>query len=111
MRVKIASSANISIRMWPFVTSIILMLGLFSPNIFQPSRESMGQVSATSLVIFFCSIAFPLFAIYSLINSFRYRSVQVNSLMFWHSVVVSVLHCGLAICLAYYGLFAIRMWA
>jgi hypothetical protein len=110
-RGKISKGASISIRLWPLATTLILLLGLFAPNIFHPSLESMGTVSVTNVVIFFCSSAFPLLAIYSLFNSVRYRNAEVNRTMYWYSVMLSVLHAGLAACLAYYGLLAIRMWA
>lgn len=108
---KIPRGATISIRVWPLISSLVLFLGLFAPNIFQPSLESMGTVSAVNLVIFFCSTAFPLLAVYSLINVYRLRQASVNSMAYWHSVAVAVLQCGLALCLAYYGLIAVRMWA
>jgi CubicO group peptidase (beta-lactamase class C family) len=110
-RGKIAKGVSISIRLWPLITTAILFLGLFAPNIFQPSLGAMGEVSLTNVVIFFCSTAFPVLAVYSLINAYKHRRANVNTFMYWHSVAVSLLHCGLALCLAYYGLFAIRLWA
>lgn len=109
-RGNIASGESISIRIWPLITTLVLLLALCTPIIFRPSLESMGNVSAPSLIIFFCSTAFPLLALYSLINAYRHKHAEVNAVMYWHSVTVAILHSGLALCLMYYGLFAIRMW-
>ena len=108
---KISKGGAISSRAWPLVTSICIFLALFAPNIFQPSIESMGTVSATNLIIFIATTAIPLLAIYSLFNIVKCRYVSVNKYAYWYSAVLSVLHLGFAIFLAYYGLIALRMWA
>ena len=109
-RGKIKKGAAISVRIWPLVTSLVLFLALFAPNIFQPSIEAMGQVSLPNIIIFICTSLYPLLALYSAFNSYRLRNVIMNRTLYWYSLVLGVLHCGVALCLGYYGLLAIRMW-
>jgi CubicO group peptidase (beta-lactamase class C family) len=110
-RGKITKGVAISIRIWPLVTSAVLIFAVFTPNIFQSSIEDMGRVSPVTIATFLSSLLLPALAVFSFINCVRYRHAQVNQVMYWHSVAVSVSHCGFAIILAYYGLIGIRMWA
>lgn len=110
-RGKIAQGAAISIRVWPLVTSAVLIFSVFTPNIFQPSVEDTGRISAVTLTTFICSLLYPALSAFSLINCLMHRHAQVNQVMYWHSFVLSVVHCGFALGLAYYGLIGIRMWA
>lgn len=115
-RGKIAPGATISIRLWPLITSLMLLFTAFVlPYIFQPGIEDVGKLSLPNIIIFICTSVYPLVAIYSLINAYRLRSAlinaQINRSVYGYSLALAVLHCGLALCLGYYGLLAIRMWA
>lgn len=114
-RGKMAKGATISIRLWPLLTTLVLFLTLFAPNIFQPGIEEIGQVSLINIIIFICTSIYPLLALYSLVNVYRLRgrlhnNGEINRTVYWYSAVLSVLHCSLALCLGYYGLLALRMW-
>lgn len=114
-RGKIAKGAAISIRLWPLLTTLVLLLTLFAPNIFQPAIEDIGQISLINIIIFICTSVYPLLALYSLLNVYRLRgglhNKEINQVVYWYSAVLSVLHCSLALCLGYSGLLALRMWA
>ncbi|RYZ94078.1 MAG: class C beta-lactamase-related serine hydrolase, partial [Moraxellaceae bacterium] len=110
-RGKIAQGAAISIRVWPLATSVLLIFAVFTPNIFQASIEDTSRISAVTLATFLCSLLFPASAAFSLMNCFRHRHARVNQVMYWYSLILSVLHSGIAFGLAYYGLIGIRMWA
>lgn len=115
-RGKIAKGATISIRLWPLITTLVFFLALFAPNIFRPGIDEMGAVSLTNVIIFICTCAYPLLALYSAINVYRLRGalnkgVTINRAVYWYSALLSGLHCGFAACLGYYGLLALRMWA
>lgn len=109
-RGKIAQGAAISIRVWPLVTSVVLIFSVFTPNIFQPSIEDTGRLSAVTITTFICSVLYPALAAFSLMNCFKHRHARVNQVMYWYSLALSVMHCGFALMLAYYGLIGIRMW-
>jgi len=114
-RGKIAKGATIGIRLWPLLTTLVLFMALFAPNIFQPSIEEIGQVSLINIIIFLCTSAYPLLAVYSLFNVYRLRGMlrnhgEINRVVYWYSAVLSVLHCSLALCMGYDGLLALRMW-
>lgn len=115
-RRKIAPGATISIRLWPLVTSLMLLFTVFVlPYIFQPGIEDVGKLSLPNIIIFICTSVYPLVAVYSLINAYRLRNAlintQINRSVYWYSLALAVLHCGLALCIGYYGLLAVRMWA
>jgi len=113
-RGKIAKGAAISIRLWPLLTTLVLLLTLFAPNIFQSAIEDIGQISLINIIIFICTSVYPLLALYSLLNVYRLRgglhNKEINQVVYWYSAVLSVLHCSLALCLGYSGLLALRMW-
>ncbi len=110
-RRKIEKGIAISIRLWPFITSAVLVFSVFTPNIFAPSVEDTGRLSPVTITTFLCSLIYPALTAFSLINCVRYRRAQVNQVMYWHSVAVSLSQCGLAVLLAYYGFIGFRMWA
>ncbi len=115
-RRKIAKGAAISIRLWPLLTSLVLFFALIVPSLLQPGIEKMGQVSAVTLIVFICTSVYPLLAFFSLFNCYRLRRArfttrEINRMVYGYSLVLAVLHCGLALGLGYYGLLALRMWA
>ncbi len=103
------SGAAVSIRLWPLITSITPVIGL-AVFLISASPETMGVVSLTTLTVFVCTSLYPLFAIYALFNIYRLRKAQVNSLMFWHSALLSICHMSLAIIFASYGMLMMRLW-
>lgn len=108
MRRKI-SGATVSIRLWPLITSITPVLGMVVFLAFA-NMETMGEISLVTLSIFVCTSLYLVFAVYSLINIYRLANAQVNSIMFWHSAILSICHVSLAIMLACYGMLMIRLW-
>ncbi len=103
------SGATVSIRLWPLITSITPVLGL-GVFLVSANMEAMGEISLATLSIFVCTSLYPIFAAYSLINIYRLRNAQVNSVMFWHSTTLSICHLSLAIMLASYGMLMMRLW-
>jgi hypothetical protein len=103
------SGATVSIRLWPLITSITPVLGL-GVFLVSANMQAMGEISLVTLSIFVCTSLYPVFAVYSLINIYRLRNAQVNSIMFWHSAILSICHVGFAILLACYGMLMMRLW-
>lgn len=107
---KLKKGVTISLRLWPLLTTLVLMMALFTPQLLQPKMADLGSVSPASLCIYIFGLLYPFVGGYSLINLIRHREANVNRLMYWYSVVVTLAHLALACLFASYGFLGVKLW-
>ncbi|WP_331344599.1 serine hydrolase [Cellvibrio sp. UBA7661] len=106
---KLSRGATISIRLWPLITFLAPVITVCVIYLFG-TMKTIGTISPVTLTIFICSSIYPLLAIYSLINVYKYRHEKINTLVYWHSAIFSIVHVCMAIMLAQYGMLMMRLW-
>jgi len=110
---KLQGGPSIQLRIWPLISSGLILLATFSGIIFggnASTLESWGTLSMVSVNLFVASIAFCLTSIWSLWLAIRYYKQPIYKLAYWHSTLLASLHVGVMIYLLYYGAIGIRTW-
>lgn len=106
---KLSRGAGISVRLWPLVTCLIPIVGFCVVFLFA-TIETMGKISPVTVTIFICSSLYPLLAIYSLFNIYKYRREKLNAVLYWHSALLSACHVSMATIFAHYGMLMLKLW-
>ena len=71
----------------------------------------LGVPSLLTVGILVTSLAFPLTTVCSLWVIYRNRSAAMNSVVYWHSALVTLAMVAVAVYYAYWGLIGLRLWA
>lgn len=102
--------AKFTIKIWPFLTSLTIIIAFFAPKILGVTWRGLGTANTATVTVFICSILYPLLAAYSLLNLYRYRTEPIGKVFFWNAVMISILHALFALYLANYGMISFRSW-
>ncbi|WP_323845893.1 serine hydrolase domain-containing protein [Microbulbifer magnicolonia] len=111
---KDAPAARLSLRAWPLLTLVAMLIALLGAKLAAASRIPYvlaGQISAASLMVFAGTIAFFLCALWSLRIWFRYRGADINRFVRGHATLLIALNLVVGIYLLAYGVIGIRLWA
>lgn len=109
-RGKIKGRANIRIRLWPLVASLLILI--FSLLVLDAnSFEKMGTISIFSVSLMLLSVGFALASVWSIVTIVKDHKVSMNRLVYWHSAILSVLHLIVTGYLLWHGVIGLRMWA
>ena len=109
---KIEPGPSVTIRLWPLVTSLLLVLtvifiiiGINDPFVL---LGSPGFVSVTIMIL---SILFALAAVWSILNVIRVRKSDINKLIYWYAAILSCLHFIASFYLLWHGIVGVRTWS
>jgi len=112
LRRKIESGATISVRLWPLLASlsVIIFLGAFMIGMTDPfARLSSPTLPAITVMI--ATAAFALFAALGVQASIAARHAPMNRVNYWHSTIASFTHLIVAIYLFWFGIIGLMTWA
>jgi CubicO group peptidase (beta-lactamase class C family) len=90
--------------------SLIVMLTLFMRNVDLKNIHNLASVNIWTVIIFVASVLFPLLSCLSLYRSIRVWKFTNGNMLKVFQVICSTCLCYLAVDLALYGWFAIRIW-
>ena len=108
---KIPSDSSVWIRIWPLLTSFVLLGSIVCLSMIGIFMQAAASVSLLSATIFIFSIAYPLLASVSAIALIKYRNQAIPKWLYWYALIHTGLHLLMATHLAYFGLFALKTWA
>lgn len=108
---RLPADPSVWVRMFPVITSVILLavFGLLSlAGIFM---QSAANVSPLSVAICILSIAYPICAAISGIALIKYRQSGMSRWIYWYAAIYAGLHLLMATHLAQSGFFALKLWS
>jgi hypothetical protein len=112
LRGKIDSGATISIRLWPLLASlsVVVFLGAFMIGMIDPFTR-LSSPTLIAITVMIATGAFALFAALGVHASITARHVPMNRVNYWHSTVASATHLIVAIYLYWFGIIGLMTWA
>jgi len=112
LRRKIDSGATISVRLWPLLASlsVIVFIGAFMTGMTDPFAR-LSSPTLIAITVMIATAAFALFAALGVQASINARSAPMNRANYWHSTVASVTHLIVAIYLFWFGIIGLMTWA
>ncbi|WP_421826103.1 serine hydrolase domain-containing protein [Larkinella sp.] len=100
-----------SVILWPFLTSLLFVvtsvLGIIGG---QDPMERLGKMGFLSVSALILSILFALAAVWSVIRLIQKRKANVSRILYWHMVVLSVLHVMATGYLTWFGAIGVPSW-
>ncbi len=112
LRGKVAAGATMSIRVWPLLASVsvLVLVGLFAAGMSDPFVR-LGAPTAISVGILLSSALFALFAALGVATSVWERATPMNRVNYWHSTLASSVHLLVAVYLVWFGIVGLMTWA
>lgn len=96
---------------WPFLASLFVLVVVVLSSIgANDPFELLGKVSVVSLGLFVFSIGFSLASFWAVIQLILERKSNMNKSIYWHLLVLSVLHCIASCYLFWHGVIGIQTW-
>lgn len=108
---KIPADASVWIRIWPLLTSLVLGASIACLSLVGLFMQAAASVSILSITVYLLSIAYPLSALASAAMLIKYRNHAITKWLYWYALIYTGLHLLMAAHLAYYGIFAVKLWA
>ena len=108
---KIPADASVWIRIWPLLTSLVLLGSIICLSMVGLFMQAAASVSVLSITVYLLSIAYPLFALASATALIKYRNQAISNWLYGYALIYTGLHLLMAAHLAYFGLFALKTWA
>jgi len=108
---KIPADASVWIRIWPLLTSLVLMASIACLSLVGLFMQAAASVSLLSITVYLLSIVYPLSALASAAMLIKYRNHAITKWLYWYALIYTGLHLVMAAHLAYYGIFALKLWA
>jgi CubicO group peptidase (beta-lactamase class C family)/cytochrome b561 len=108
---KIPTDASVWIRIWPLLTSLVLVASIACLSLVGLFMQAAASVSILSITVYLLSIAYPLSALASAAMLIKYRNHTISKWLYWYALIYTGLHLLMAAHLTYYGIFALKLWA
>jgi CubicO group peptidase (beta-lactamase class C family) len=108
---KIPADASVWIRIWPLLTSFLLLGNIVCLSMAGAFMQAAASVSPLSITVYLLSIAYPLFALASAIVLIKYKNQAISKWIYGYAIIYTGLHLLMAAHLTYYGIFALKLWA
>ena len=108
---KIPADASVWIRIWPLLTSLVLLGSIICLSMVGLFMQAAASVSVLSITVYLLSIAYPLCALASAIILFKYRNQAISKWVYGYALIYTSLHLLMAAHLVYYEIFALKLWA
>ncbi len=106
---KISGGANVWVRLWPLISSL-LFVTLSIIFIIVASGGEMGKVNFLSISITILTICFALTSAWSMYYIIKNRQVIMSRIIYWYSVILACLHLTVTCYLLWHGVIGIRLW-
>ncbi|MDZ4263070.1 MAG: serine hydrolase, partial [Pseudomonadota bacterium] len=103
---KIPADASVWIRIWPLLTSLILLGSIICLSMVGLFMQAAASVSLLSITVYLLSIVYPLGALVSAATLINYRNHAITKWLYWYALIYTGLHLLMAAHLTYYGIFA-----
>ncbi|MEN0039336.1 MAG: serine hydrolase domain-containing protein [Cellvibrio sp.] len=108
---KIPADASVWIRIWPLSSSLILLALIACLSMAGLFMQAAASVSILSITVYLLSILYPLGALVSAAMLIKYRKHAISKWLYGYALLYTGLHLLMAAHLAYYGIFALKLWA
>lgn len=111
---KIDNRSSISLRVWPLVTFLILVVtGILIRHIAMSSQpfEIAGKLSMITMTIFILSIGYLLANLWSVRVFASVAKIEMSRYVKWHSALFIALNLILCLYLLFNGLIGVQLWA
>ena len=108
---KTPADASVWIRIWPLLTSLVLLGSIICLSMVGLFMQAAASVSPLSITVYLLSIAYPLCALASAFALIKYRNQVISRWIYGYALIYTSLHLLMAAHLAYYGIFALKLWA
>jgi CubicO group peptidase (beta-lactamase class C family) len=108
---KSGSVTNISLRSWPLVASLTLVVVVFIPLMSGDFIQMVSRFPVIGISIFVLTLLYPLLSLISMGNLIKLRNTPFHKGVYWHSVTVTGAHLFLAVYFASYGLLPFNIWS
>ncbi len=109
---KIEGGDAVKVRLWPFIASLfaLLLLILFQVGMSDVEKyfSTPGFVSVSFMI---ATLGFAVAAVLSVVCVIKKRNADMNRVIYWYSVVLSVLHILIAFYLFWFGVIGIKVWS
>ncbi|MFC5411782.1 serine hydrolase domain-containing protein [Larkinella bovis] len=110
-RTRRGSRETRNVILWPFLTSLLFLattiLGIIGGL---DPMERLGKIGFLSVSALVLSVLFALAAVWSVVTVVRERKAPVSRTIYWHTVVLSVLHCIATGYLTWFGAIGVPTW-
>jgi CubicO group peptidase (beta-lactamase class C family) len=110
---KVSKETNKWIRMWPLVTSMVLIsivVILITLSSSVNIANKLGTINGLSVFVMLLIICFALGSFYSLIYIICKRNDEVNKATYWMSAILSGLHALVTCYLLLNGVIGMKFW-
>ncbi|RZM29940.1 MAG: hypothetical protein EOO88_02930 [Pedobacter sp.] len=108
---KITPQGSIQIRLWPMLSSLMLISIFILIALSEADIAKLGYLTWVSLSLYLCSLIYPMAAIASLFTVYKYRNAHINKLAYINATIFSILHTFFAAYLTFYGIVGYKGWA
>lgn len=109
---KIPSGVAITIRLWPLLSSLsVILLVLLFISAVSNGFEVLGVPSVYSVGIMLLTLSFALFSVLGVYTSVKERAFQMNRGAYWYSTISSFVHLIVAVYLLWFGVIGLMLWA
>lgn len=110
-RGRISNRNTLTLMVWPVLASLCIGMAYLLSFIGEREIfERLAKVSFVSVSIMLLTIGFAVASVGSIISVARQRRAVVPTALYWHTVVLSVLHVVVAGYLLAYGIIGIQIW-
>ena len=106
---KMKGVQHLAVRAVPVLAILCLAVIPFCFN--SLSGTAIGTHNVSTIGIFLATILFPVFSFLGLILAFRVPKAEIHGGVRIHSLLVSLACCVVAVFLASWGLFGLRLWS
>jgi hypothetical protein len=109
---KIKGGANIKVRLWPLISSllVLLILFLFLTGMSSP-HEYFGKPSFVSISFMLATIGYAIASLWSVVYLIIARNARMNKIIYWYSATLSFLHLLITFYLLWYGVIGMQAWS
>lgn len=108
---KIKGGANIWVRLWPLIASLLFIAIIVVLSIGTVGLFELGKVNLITISITILTICFAVVSAWSVYYVIRKRRATMNRIMYWYSAILSCLHLIVTCYLLWHGMIGIRLWS
>lgn len=87
---KIPADASVWIRIWPLLTSLILLGSIICLSMVGLFMQAAASVSLLSITVYLLSIVYPLGALVSAATLINYRNHAITKWLYWYALIYTV---------------------
>jgi len=109
---KIEGGAAIKVRLWPFMSSLFFLVTFILFQIGMGGGDKyFGGPGFVSISFMLFTIFFALASIMSVVCVVKNHNAEINKLIYWYSVILSVLHVLITFYLLWFDVIGMQVWS